>query len=338
MIEEKTLATWLYELSRRPAGVSDPDHIAQLRSKTHDSTWALYLDSFQEYLSGGSSYGSAIADPMSMDLNKDVQARLRTSKDSADVDTVLLEASFNLLFNLSDHNQLKSMLDHAGFRYSQHRDYSRGPGPYDIDLYTAKTVSPSRLKLAGETINVSFTFGDAGEFLGVRSYSMGNAPANPLRRGEEPPDYADVEEEHQPRLSEPLWWLRLTTPARVAKMAVSSQLVRFVQGWAMQADGINLDLERGIEIRGRARPFRSVELIEIGDGINDSLPASKISKKDRAKLERLLGDRYVKWCLHPMVVETRQDMFRYNCFLAFDMPRTDQDIQDAKEAYERVEG
>lgn len=333
MIEKQTLAKWLYELSRRPTGVSERDYVVQLRSKASDSTWALYLDSINDYLSGGRPYGGVIADTMSIDLDKEVQARLRMSKDSVYVDEILLEASFNLLLNLSDHAKLKSMLDHAEFRYSQHRDYSRGPGPYDIDVFTARTVSSSQHRLAGETINASFTFSDAGKLVGVRSYSMGTAPANPLRSGDEPPDYSAVELEFIPRIAEPLWWLRLTTPVRITQMVVTHKLVRFIQGWAMQADCINLDFEDRIEIRGRARPFQGVELIEIGDGVGDPIAASRMAKADRQTLERILSDRTVKWCLHPTIAQMRQDMFRYNCFLPIRMPRNDQEIEEAKEAF-----
>ena len=336
MIEEKTLATWLYELSRRPADVSEREHIAQLRSKTTDATWALYLDSLHEHVSSGRPYGGVIADTMSIDLDKKTQARLRMSKEASHVDEILLEASFNLLLNLSDHRQLKSMLDKAGFRYSQHRDYSRGPGPYDIDLYTARTVSSSRHGLAGETINVSFSFSETGELVGLRSYSMGTAPANPLVRGEEQPNYSAVEQEFMPRIAEPLWWLRLTTPTRIAQMTVTEDLVRFIQGWATRTDSINLDFENGIEIRGRAQPFHGVQLIEIGDGVGDAVSASRMAKADRQVLERMLKDRKVKWCLHPMVAQMRQDMFPYNCFLSVGMPRNNDDLELAKKAYDQA--
>lgn len=333
MIEKQILAKWLYDLARRPVGASDRDHVAGLRAKTNDSTWALYLDSIQDYLARGWQYGNAIADPMCIDLSKDVQARLRMSKDSAYVDEILLEAAFDLLLNLNDHNRLKSMFDRAGLRYSLHRDYSRGPGAYDIDLYTAKTISPTELTLAGETVNVSFTFTDVGELDGVRSYSMGKAPANPLRRGEEPPIYRDIVEERRPRRWDAPWWLRLTAPVRFTSMTAPAKVVQFFQGWAMQGDGIVPEFEKAIEIRGCARPFRGVDLIEIGDVAQDGLQASRLTDVDRACMERLLADHKIKWCLYPSAGGASWDLHPYNCYLLFGLPKTERELEAAKDTY-----
>jgi len=188
-------------------------------------------------------------------------------------------------------------------------------------------------ELTGETVNVSFTFTDAGELEEVRSYSMCSASANPLRRGEEIPDYAGIRARTGPRVSQPLWWLKLTTRTRDRKMSVTSDPTEFVQGWAMQANDVELDLSSSIELRGRARPFRGIELIEIIDGGHDALPASQLAEQDSACLRRLLADRNIFWCLHSLVSDTREDPFPYNCFLSFKFPSTPDEVERAKTTY-----
>jgi len=334
MIPKECLAIWLRKLASRPAGASDPEHIAQLRVATTDSTWVLYLDAIANKLQQGAPYGRAVADPMSLHLSGGVQERLRTAKTSAEVDEILLDTAFELLRNLSDHDKLTSMLNQAGFRYSQHREYTRGAGPYDIDLYTAMTQSHPGSRLTGQTVNVSFSFTDAGELEGLRSYSMGSAPANPLRRGDEVPDYATVYQ--QPgvsRFAEPLWWLRLTTRTHRRRMVVTPKLAEFMQGWAMQADGLDLDLEKEFQLLGRARPFSGVQLIEIGDGTRDALPVSQLPQQDRICIQRLLADRSVIWRLHPMILRARTNAYPYNCFLVFKCPTEPEAVERAKMTY-----
>jgi hypothetical protein len=335
MIGKERLAARLKELGKRPAGLSDAEHITSLRTSTKDETWVLYLDSFAQGLERGLSYGVAIADPMSLDLDSELQERLRRTKDSSAVDEMLLDSAFDLLRRVSDYDQFKSMLDRAGYRYSMHRDNSRGPGPYDIDVYTAMTGSHPDSELTGETANVSFSFGDNGALDGIRSYSMGQAPANPLRRGEEIPNYSGVKRRFGPRIAEPIWWLTLTTPTRDRFMAGTPKLAEFMQGWAMQANEVVLDFENRLEVRGRARPFRGVEIIEIGDGVHDALPVSSLSVQDFTCMRRLFSDRRVRWCLHPLVADTRQDVFEYNCFISLDYPTDADGVERAKATYAR---
>ena len=183
MIEHKRLVHWLHDLGNRLTGSSDFQHVAQLRGRTTDSTFVLYLDRIFEGLRLGHAYGSAIALAMSLDLSEDVQQRLKAPPGLANVDAILLDAAFELLEHLSDHAQLCEIFTRAGYRYSEHRDHRGGAGPTDIDLYTAETESPQSHRRTGETVNVSFAFTDDGDLNGVRSYSMGDAPANPLHRG-----------------------------------------------------------------------------------------------------------------------------------------------------------
>jgi len=333
MIEKARLAVWLKDLGKRPKGLSDPQHIAQLRASTKDRTWTLYLDSIIKGLERGLSYGAAIADPMCLDLGSELQERLRLTTDSGAIDEMLSDASFEMLRRTSDYEQFKSMLDRAGFNYSMHRDHSRGPGPHDIDVYTAMTDSHPYSELTGETVNVSFSFTDTGELDGIRSYSMGGAPANPLRRGEEIPRYSGAKKRAGPRRAEPLWWLTLTTPTRDRFMAVTPQLAEFMQGWAMQADGIELDFDHRLEIRGRARPFRDVQILEIGDGVHDALPVSNLNVQDFACMRRLFAARHVIWCLEPLVADARQDVFGYNCFISLAYPSDADDVERAKATY-----
>lgn len=337
MIKEKRLAVWLRELADRPAGMSDLDHIAQIRAATSDSAWILYLDAIRDRLDRGIPYGAAITDPMAFDLSESLQDRLHATPNSIAVDAILLDAAFHLLLSVSDHSQLMSMFDRAGFRYSQHREQTRGPGPYDIDLFTAMTDSHPDADLTGETANVSFSFTDAGELDGVRSYSMGQAPANPLQRGGEIPNYAAVRKRIGPRTAEPLWWLTLTTPARDRSMAAPPKLAEFVQGWALQADEIKPDFERRLEVRGRARPFRGVQLVEIGygGGVNDALPISKLTVQDFTCMRQLFANRQVIWCLHPLVADVREDVFPYNCFISFGYPTTPEGLERAEATYLR---
>lgn len=335
MIEKQRLAVWLKELAKRPQGVSDAEHLALLRASTKDETWKLYLDSFAQGLERGHSYGVAIADPMCLDLDSELQERLRRTKDSGLVDDMLLEASFDLLQRTSDHEQFTSMLDRAGYRYSMHRDHSRGPGPYDIDVYTAMTDSYPDSELTGETVNVSLRFTDEGTFEGMRSYSMGQAPANPLHRGGEIPNYAGIKKRSGPRVAEPLWWLTLTTPTRDRYMSVTPKLAEFMTGWAMQTNDIELDFERRLEVCGRARPFRGVQILEIGDGEHDALPVTNLSVQDFTCMQRLFADRRVTWCLHSLVSDARQDVFPYNCFISFAYPTDPDDVERAKSTYLR---
>ena len=131
-----------------------------------------------------------------------------------------------------------------------------------------------------------------------------------------------------------LWFLQLTTRARIRSMEVTPQLQHFMQGWALlKSDNVELDFERPLEIRGRARPFQGVELIEIGDGLGHSLPISKVDDLDRACMVRLFSHRNVKWCLHPLVADAGQDVFSYNCFVTFDYPNTPEDVEFAKQSY-----
>jgi len=37
-----------------------------------------------------------------------------------------------------------------------------------------------------------------------------------------------------------------------------------------------------------------------------------------------------------MVAQMQQDMFPYNCFLSIGMPRSDEELELAKEAYDRA--
>jgi hypothetical protein len=228
MIEKERLAVWLKELGKRPAGLSDAEHIARLRASTKSQTWILHLDSIAQGLERGLTYGVAIADPMCLDLDSELQERLRLSRDSGAVDEMLLDSSFDLLRRVSNYDQFKSMLDRAGYCYSMHRDNSRGPGPYDIDVFTAMTDSHPGSELTGETANVSFSFRDNGELDGIRSYSMGQAPANPLRRGEDIPNYSGVIRRSGPRIAAPIWWLTLTTPTRDRFMAGTPKLAEFI--------------------------------------------------------------------------------------------------------------
>lgn len=128
-------------------------------------------------------------------------------------------------------------------------------------------------------------------------------------------------------------WLTLTTPARDSYMATTPILADFVRSWAMQADRIDLDFEEKLEIRGRARPFRGVQILEFSDGIHDPVPVSRLNVQDFTCMQRLLSDRRIRWCFHPLVSDTRQDIFPYDCLIIFDHPTEPEDVERAKETY-----
>jgi hypothetical protein len=335
-IEKRDVARWLYALGNRLPGVPDPAHLEQLRARTSDSTWSLYLDAIRERLARGSSYGSAIADALGPYLTEPIRQSLDESPaTSGALDVLLRDMSLDLLANPSDYDMFRRIFNRAKFRYSQHHDDRRGPGPYDIDLYTAMTDSHPIGRLTGETVNVSFSFDAAGRLEGLRSYSMGEAPANPLRRGDEAPDYSGIRKRRGPRVAAPLWWLELTTPARDRYMSVTDSLTEFMQGWAAQTSEVELDTEQKFEVYGRARPFRGVQLVKIGDGRHASLPISRLNVEDYSAMQRLFSDRYVKWCLHSLVAHTRQDVFPYNCSNMFGFPSTPEELAKAKATYQR---
>jgi hypothetical protein len=335
-LEKRDVARWLYALGNRSPGVSDPVHLEQLRARGSDSTWGLYLDAIRDRLARGSSYGSAIANILGSFLSEpNRQALHETPTSSAALDVLLREMSLDLLANPSDYEMLRRIFNRAKFRYSQHRDDRRGPGPYDIDLYTAMTDSHPGRRLTGETVNVSFSFDDAGRLEGLRSYSMGEAPANPLRRGDDAPDYSNVRKRRGPRVAAPLWMFELTTPARDRYMAVTDRLTEFMQGWAAQTSEVELDTEQKFEVYGRARPFRGVQLVKIGDGRHASLPVSQLNVQDFSAMKRLFSDRHVRWCMNSLVVHMGQDVFPYNCSIMFGFPSTPEELARAKSTYQR---
>ncbi len=140
-------------------------------------------------------------------------------------------------------------------------------------------------------------------------------------------------EHNDPRLAPPIWKIELTTPARNRFMAVTRELAEFIQGWALQTELIELDFEKRLEVRGRTHTFKKVEIVNIGDGIN-SLPLVMAMNDVEARcLRRLAAHRKIRWCLHPLVSDARQDIFEYDAFLSVEFPRTDEELERAKSTY-----
>lgn len=334
MISKHTLASWLHKLGNRIPGTTDIDHIVRLSATTSDDRFALYLDGIRKRIAErGFSYGAAIAEALVLDLDDASREKLAVAPTSAEASLILNEFAFQTLKEITDHDHLYRIFAKSGYRFSEHR-YADSVGPYDIDLYTAMTDSYPNPELTGETVNVSFSFTVDGALRGIRSYSMGHAPANPLERGGPQPKYEGIRKRRGPRRSNPIWWMRLTAPARDRYMRVTPRLVEFVQGWGLQTPQLEIDFEERLEIRGRTRPFQRVKFIELSDG-KTSLPAASLDTNDRSSFERLLADRQLLWCLHPMVSDLREDLFEYDCFISIGFPNSPDDVERAESAYLR---
>ena len=333
MNEQRPVARWLHLLGSRAPETTDSNHLANLRESTDDPAFALYISSFESHLTKGLSFGAAIAELMVLDLSDAFRQQLTAAKTSEEASSIMRDAAFSMLEGMSDHTHLSSILRKAGYRFSAHRN-ARGTGPTDIDLYTAMTDSNPNTQLTGETVNVSFTFTENGELDGIQSYSMGHAPANPLRKNGPQPKLEGIRKRTGPRRSRPSWLTKLATPARVRFMNVTPRLVEFTQGLALQMTQLDLDFEERVEIRGRTRPFGKVQIVEIGDGTN-SLPVAEIGAHNVSCLQRLVADRAVKWCLHPMVSDLREDLFAYDCFISIGFPETAAELEAADSAYLR---
>jgi hypothetical protein len=102
----------------------------------------------------------------------------------------------------------------------------------------------------------------------------------------------------------------------------------------MQANEVHLNFETRLEVRGRARPFRGVEILEIGDGDN-ALRVSRLSVQDFTCMRRLFSDRRVIWCLDSLVADTRQDVFESNCSISLSYPTDADGVERAKATYAR---
>ena len=144
-----------------------------------------------------------------------------------------------------------------------------------------------------------------------------------------------MDENKPTRRARPLWQIELTTPARNRYMAVTSELVEFLQGWAMQTSLIDVDFEERIELRGRTRPFRTMELINIGDGMTSLPIMMALDAAELSCLRRLATDRRIRWCLHSMVSDIREDLFEYDSFVSMPFPKTEDELERAKNTYRR---
>ncbi len=80
------------------------------------------------------------------------------------------------------------------------------------------------------------------------------------------------------------------------------------------------------------RPFKQMQLIEISDG-HRSWSITELDPHDLSRLRKLIADRRVKWCLHPIVSDTGADPFEYDSFILISFPKTAADFERAKSAY-----
>jgi hypothetical protein len=130
----------------------------------------------------------------------------------------------------------------------------------------------------------------------------------------------------------PTWLRELATPVRRDFNAPTQEIIDFFSGWALHEAGANLNLNGRLEILGRSRMFRRVQLVRI-DFNNLLVQPSDLRAFDFLTMRRLLAGKTIQW--QSLVADPTQAMFGYDCILAINYPQSTEDLERARAAYDR---